>query len=127
MSVASTLLRLLLMISLLLNGVNAAVAAPVAIAAADQAQGSTSTHRSADTDCHGLMASHAAPPAAVAPAAQDPCKIKSCLRSCAQQPALAVQPLLLTGLPARSAAPLPLPTGGLPTPPQLRINRPPIG
>ncbi len=126
MSLASTLLRVVLMLSLLLNGLNAAMAGgheqmgrmAHAMAAADAAEG----------DCHHHAGMKAAPAAqAEAPAHDAHCQIKDCVRSCAQHPLLAVQPQpFLTG-PALSLAPQPMPGAGRPAPPLPPISRPPIG
>lgn len=113
MSLASTLLRVVLMLSLLLNGLNAAMAAAVDRGTAD---------------CHH----HAGPQADAAPQAKAPahdahCQIKDCVRSCAQHPLLGVQPLPVMTGPALSLAPQPMPANGRPAPPLPPISRPPIG
>lgn len=127
MSLASTLLRVVLMLSLLLNGLNAAMAngheemgrmARAAAAAVD----------AGDPDCHhhaGMQADEA--PQAKAPAHDAHCQIKDCLRSCAQHPLLVVQPLPFMAGPALSLAPQPMPATGRPAPPLPPISRPPIG
>lgn len=119
MSLASTLLRLVLMVGLLLNGVNSAAAGqPRATAAADAAP-----------PCH--TAAHAqAAPAAAAPHVQAPdedhCHLEQCLRSCAQQPALvslAALPLLSCHPPGRLP---PVAASDRPTPALPPLQRPPI-
>lgn len=129
MSPASILLRLVLMISLLLNGVNAAMAGNHTDSARAAATRQAAQAPAAGADCHRHMAEHeAAGPTQLSAAADEGhCRIKQCLRSCAQQPVLAVQPLRLPVGPALSLAPLPMPANGLPAPPLLRITRPPIG
>ncbi|WP_439449748.1 CopL family metal-binding regulatory protein [Stenotrophomonas sp. ATs4] len=127
MSLASTLLRVVLMLSLLLNGLNAAMASGheemgrMAHAAAAAVGGG-------DPDCHhhaGMQADEA--PQAKAPAHDAHCQIKDCLRSCAQHPLLVVQPLPFMAGPALSLAPQPMPATGRPAPPLPPISRPPIG
>ncbi|HEL4234609.1 TPA: CopL family metal-binding regulatory protein [Stenotrophomonas maltophilia] len=127
MSLASTLLRVVLMLSLLLNGLNAAMASGheemgrMAHAVAAAVEGGT-------PDCHhhaGMQADEA--PQAKAPAHDAHCQIKDCVRSCAQHPLLAVQALpFLTG-PGLSLTPQPMPANGRPAPPLPPISRPPIG
>ena len=127
MSLASTLLRVVLMLSLLLNGLNAAMASGheemgrMAHAAAAAVDGGTA-------DCHhhaGMQADEA--PQAKAPAHDAHCQIKDCVRSCAQHPLLAVQPQPFLAGPALSLAPQPMPGAGRPAPPLPPISRPPIG
>ncbi|WP_459041410.1 CopL family metal-binding regulatory protein [Stenotrophomonas sp. PSU-St19] len=126
MSLASTLLRVVLMLSLLLNGLNAAMASgheemgrmAHAVAALD----------GGDADCHhhaGMQADEA--PQTKAPAHDAHCQIKDCVRSCAQHPLLVVQPLPYLAGPALSLAPQPMPATGRPAPPLPPISRPPIG
>ena len=126
MSLASTLLRVVLMLSLLLNGLNAAMASghedmgrmAHAVAAAEDGE----------ADCHhhaGMQAEQA--PRAKAPAHDAHCQIKDCVRSCAQHPLLVVQPLPYLAGPALSLAPQPMPANGRPAPPLPPISRPPIG
>ncbi|MEE9890853.1 MAG: CopL family metal-binding regulatory protein [Stenotrophomonas geniculata] len=126
MSLASTLLRVVLMLSLLLNGLNAAMASgheemgrmAHAVAALD----------GGDADCyhHAAMQADQAPQAK-APAHDAHCQIKDCVRSCAQHPLLVVQPLPYLAGPALSLAPQPMPATGRPAPPLPPISRPPIG
>ncbi|HEL4847535.1 MULTISPECIES: CopL family metal-binding regulatory protein [Stenotrophomonas] len=127
MSLASTLLRVVLMLSLLLNGLNAAMASGheemgrMAHAAATAVDGGTA-------DCHhhaGMQADEA--PQAKAPAHDAHCQIKDCVRSCAQHPLLVVLPLPVMAGPALSLAPQPMPANGRPAPPLPPISRPPIG
>ncbi|WP_075676511.1 CopL family metal-binding regulatory protein [Stenotrophomonas sp. TD3] len=127
MSLASTLLRVVLMLSLLLNGLNAAMASGhedmgrMAHAVAAAVNGDT-------PDCHhhaGIQADPA--PQAKAPAHDAHCQIKDCVRSCAQHPLLVVQPLPFMAGPALSLAPQPMPATGRPAPPLPPISRPPIG
>lgn len=126
MSLASTLLRVVLMLSLLLNGLNAAMASgheemgrmAHAVAALD----------GGDADCHRHAAMQAdEAPQAKAPAHDAHCQIKDCVRSCAQHPLLVVQPLPYLAGPALSLAPQPMPATGRPAPPLPPISRPPIG
>ncbi|MCF3498512.1 MULTISPECIES: CopL family metal-binding regulatory protein [Stenotrophomonas maltophilia group] len=126
MSLASTLLRVVLMLSLLLNGLNAAMARgheemgrmAHAVAALD----------GGDADCHHHVGTQADPaPQAKAPAHDAHCQIKDCVRSCAQHPLLVVQPLPFMAGPALSLAPQPMPATGRPAPPLPPISRPPIG
>ncbi|HFF3759491.1 CopL family metal-binding regulatory protein [Stenotrophomonas forensis] len=126
MSLASTLLRVVLMLSLLLNGLNAAMASghedmgrmAHAVAATEDGE----------ADCHhhaGMQAEQA--PQAKAPAHDAHCQIKDCVRSCAQHPLLVVQPLPYLAGPGLSLAPQPMPATGRPAPPLPPISRPPIG
>lgn len=126
MSLASNLLRVVLMLSLLLNGLNAAMASGHeemgrmghAVAAAEDGE----------ADCHhhaGMQAEQA--PQAKAPAHDAHCQIKDCVRSCAQHPLLVVQPLPYLAGPALSLAPQRMPANGRPAPPLPPISRPPIG
>ncbi|CAH0065800.1 CopL family metal-binding regulatory protein [Stenotrophomonas maltophilia] len=126
MSLASTLLRVVLMLSLLLNGLNAAMASgheemgrmAHAVAALD----------GGDADCHHHAAMQADEvPQAKAPAHDAHCQIKDCVRSCAQHPLLVVQPLPYLAGPALSLAPQPMSATGRPAPPLPPISRPPIG
>ncbi|AWH26300.1 CopL family metal-binding regulatory protein [Stenotrophomonas sp. YAU14D1_LEIMI4_1] len=126
MSVASTLLRVVLMLSLLLNGVNAAMAS-------GHAQMGPMAHENAsaaaiEPDCHHHAGMQAEPaPETQAPAHDRHCQMKDCVRSCAQQPLLAVQPLALPVGPAWSLAPPPVHASGRPAPPLPPLSRPPIG
>lgn len=127
MSLTSTLLRVVLMLSLLLNGLNAAMASGheemgrMAHAVAAAAAGG-------DADCRHHAGMQADPaPQAKAPAHDAHCQIKDCVRSCAQHPLLVVQPLPFMAGPALSLAPQPMPATGRPAPPLPPISRPPIG
>ena len=128
MSVASLLLRVVLMISLLLNGLNAAMAAgyPASAAQAATAVAEPPCHSQADA-----ATADGAPEAthrqAQAPPDDGHCKLKECVRACAQQPALATEALVL--LPAEYAGMglLAAHAPGHPTPALPRIQRPPIG
>ncbi len=127
MSLASTLLRVVLMLSLLLNGLNAAMASGheemgrMAHAVEAAAAGG-------DADCHHHAGMQADPaPQAKASAHDAHCQIKDCVRSCAQHPLLVVQPLPFMAGPALSLAPQPMPATGRPAPPLPPISRPPIG
>ncbi len=131
MSASGLLLRVVLMLSLLLNGLNVAMAGPMALALAEPATASR-----AAPPCHGeapaatLPHDHHAMPGAAsgvqAPHDGDHCKIKDCLRSCAQQPSLTAQVAWLATPPPLSLAPLPAAHPSQPTPPLDRITRPPI-
>lgn len=127
MSLASTLLRVVLMLSLLLNGLNAAMASGhedmgrMAHAVAAAVDGG-------DADCHHHAAMQTdEAPQAKAPAHDAHCQIKDCVRSCAQHPLLVVQPLPYLAGPGLSLAPQPMPATGRPAPPLPPISRPPIG
>ncbi|AIL06996.1 TPA: CopL family metal-binding regulatory protein [Stenotrophomonas maltophilia] len=126
MSLASTLLRVVLMLSLLLNGLNAAMAS-------GHEEMGRMAHTAAaleggNADCHhhaGMQADQA--PQTKAPAHDAHCQIKDCVRSCAQHPLLVVQALPFMAGPALSLAPQPMPATGRPAPPLPPISRPPIG
>ncbi|WP_294989852.1 CopL family metal-binding regulatory protein [uncultured Stenotrophomonas sp.] len=127
MSLASTLLRVVLMLSLLLNGLNAAMASGHE-EMGRMTHAMTTAMDSGTADCHH----HAGPQADAAPQAKAPahdahCQIKDCVRSCAQHPLLGVQPLPVMTGPALSLAPQPMPANGRPAPPLPPISRPPIG
>lgn len=130
MSASGLLLRVVLMLSLLLNGLNVAMAGPMALALAEPAvAGSVAPpcHGEAPaTAAHDHHAMTAPGAAAQAPHDGDHCKIKDCLRSCAQQPSLTVQVAWLATPPPVSMAPLTAARPTLPTPPLGRITRPPI-
>lgn len=126
MSASGLLLRVVLMLSLLLNGLNAALAGPMVL---DMAEATTAP-APAKPPCHGD--SHAALPdvpsgsQAPSPDDSDHCKVKDCLRSCAQQPGLAVQIAWIPVTQPRALAPLPVAHASLPSLPLDRITRPPI-
>ncbi|MER2023045.1 MAG: CopL family metal-binding regulatory protein [Stenotrophomonas sp.] len=130
MSASGLLLRVVLMLSLLLNGLNVAMAGPMGLALAEPAVASN-----AAPPCHGdapAAAAHDHPAMAAAttgvqaPHDGDHCKIKDCLRSCAQQPSLTVQVAWLATPPPVSMSPPNTVHPSLPTPPLDRITRPPI-
>lgn len=118
------------MLSLLLNGLNAAMAGPMALAMAQPAtRAAPPCHTDAPTPgAHHAHAVAAATGAGVqAPHDGDHCKIKECLRSCAQQPSLTVAIAWLPSPPPPALAPISHARAALPTPPLDRITRPPIG
>lgn len=128
MSAAGLLLRMVLMLSLLLNGLNAALAGPMALAMAAPVPAAP-----AASPCHGDAPApvphghHAAPaPDLASTPDSDHCKIKDCLRSCAQQPSLTVAIAWLAAAPPLWRAPQAPALPAEPTPPQERITRPPI-
>lgn len=129
MSAGSLLLRVVLMLSLLLNGLNAAMAGPMALAMAMPA---AATGDAPAPPCHGdgHAAMHSdvaeAPAPAQAPDDSDHCKIKDCLRNCAQQPGLTAQIAWIPAPPPLSLAPLAATQDSLPSLPLERISRPPI-
>ncbi|MEN5427974.1 CopL family metal-binding regulatory protein [Stenotrophomonas pennii] len=127
MSVASLLLRVMLMISLLLNGLNAAMAG-------EHRMDAPETAPAAAPPCHGHAAAHSGlqPPHAndhQTQAVPDDahCKLKDCVRTCAQQPALAAEGLALFAADYAGTRPLQQHAPGHPTPALPRIQRPPIG
>lgn len=130
MSAGGLLLRVVLMLSLLLNGLNAAMAAPMALAMAIPPAAAT-----AAPPCHDAPAATPMQPGhhshidagAQAPHDGDHCAIKDCLRSCAQQSSLPPSIAWLPSPPPLSLAPVSLPRPALPAPPLDRITRPPIG
>ncbi|MFL9584537.1 CopL family metal-binding regulatory protein [Stenotrophomonas sp. AB1(2024)] len=127
MSAGSLLLRVVLMLSLLLNGLNAAMAGPMLLAMAMPA----AAEKPAAPPCHGEgpAAMHGAPAEtpAQAPDGSDHCKIKDCLRNCAQQPSLTAQIAWIPVPPPPSPVLLRVAHPSLPSPPLDRITRPPIG
>lgn len=127
MSLASTLLRVVLMLSLLLNGLNAAMASGHE-EMGRMAHALATAVDDGDPGCHHHAGMQADPaPQAKAPAHDAHCQIKDCVRSCAQHPLLVVQPLPFMAGPALSLAPQPMPATGRPAPPLPPISRPPIG
>ena len=122
MSAGGLLLRVVLMLSLLLNGLNAAMAGPMVLAMATPA----AAEDAPAPPCHGQdhAAVHGAP--AQAPDDSEHCRIKDCLRNCAQQPSLAVQIAWLPVPPPPSPVLLRVAHPALPSPPLDRITRPPI-
>lgn len=130
MSASGLLLRVVLMLSLLLNGLNVAMAGPMALAMAEPSRTSTP-----GTPCHGdapMPAAHhhdamaTADTSVQAPHDGDHCKIKDCLRSCAQQPSLTVQIAWIATPPPLSLAPILTAHPSRVMPPLDRITRPPI-
>ncbi|MEG2804582.1 CopL family metal-binding regulatory protein [Stenotrophomonas sp.] len=132
MSVGGLLLRVVLMLSLLLNGLNAALAGPMALA---MATATTAAPADAAPPCHDtpptttLAPAHPADADAGAQAPHDDthCRLKDCLRSCAQQPGLTATIAWLPSPPPLAMAPPHPPRPALPSPPLDRITRPPIG
>jgi len=122
MSAGGLLLRVVLMLSLLLNGLNAAMAGPMVLAMATP----TAAEDASAPPCHGQ--DHAALHRTPAPAPDDGehCRIKDCLRSCAQQPSLTAQIAWLPIPPPPSPVLLHAAQPSLPSPPLDRITRPPI-
>ncbi len=126
MSAGGLLLRVVLMLSLLLNGLNAAMAGPMVL---EMAQ-APAAPQAAAPPCHGE--GHAAVPTAPTgtdhhgPEDSEHCKIKDCLRNCAQQPSLTAQIAWLPIPPPLFQAPLPVASARLPSLPLDRITRPPI-
>ncbi|WNH53142.1 CopL family metal-binding regulatory protein [Stenotrophomonas oahuensis] len=133
MSPGGLLLRVVLMLSLLFNGLNIGMAAPMALAllpTVATAPGAPPCHSEAAT-AHG---GHDAVPAqahtpghdAQKPHDGDQCRLKDCLRNCAQQPSLTAQVLWLPTPMPLAQAPLRESGAALPPPPLDRITRPPI-
>ncbi|AOA73290.1 hypothetical protein BAY15_2856 [Stenotrophomonas rhizophila] len=114
------------MLSLLLNGLNAAMAGPMVLAMATPA----AAEDAPAPPCHGQehAATHSAPaePPAQAPDDGEHCRIKDCLRNCAQQPSLTVQIAWIPVPPPPSPLLLQVAHPSLPSPPLDRITRPPI-
>ncbi|WP_411851868.1 CopL family metal-binding regulatory protein [Stenotrophomonas sp. LGBM10] len=128
MTAGGLLLRLILMLSLLLNGLNVALAGSMTLALAQPADTAVAAPA---PPCHGHEASAPPAPAVVLDHAQAPhdgdhCKIKDCLRTCAQQPSLAVQIAWIATPAPPALAPLPPARATLPSLPLDRITRPPI-
>lgn len=133
MSPGGLLLRVVLMLSLLFNGLNVGMAAPMALAllpAAAAAATEPPCHSQPVSvhAAHGTEASAGHVPAHTVPAPHDSdhCRLKDCLRNCAQQPSLTAQVLWLPSPPPSAPAPLSQIQTALPTPPLDRISRPPI-
>lgn len=126
MSAGGLLLRVVLMLSLLLNGLNAAMAGPMLLEMAQPAP----AQASAQPPCHGNMPAtlHDAPVDLPGQAADDSdhCKIRDCLRSCAQQPSLTAQIAWIPSPPPLWPAPTGITQPTLPSVPLDRITRPPI-
>lgn len=131
MTPGGLLLRVVLMLSLLLNGLNAAMAGPMtlAMAHATSVEPASPCHGDAPAPAMPAHHDHAAADTAgtQAPHDGDHCKIKDCLRSCAQQPSLTVSVAWLPSPPPPALAPLGHTRAALPMPPLDRITRPPIG
>ncbi|MCF7749228.1 CopL family metal-binding regulatory protein [Bacillus subtilis subsp. subtilis] len=127
MTPGGLLLRVMLMLSLLLNGLNVAVAAPMALAMITPATADAAPPCHGDAPAPPVHAAHPAGNGAQAPHDGDHCKIKECLRSCAQQPSLTVAVAWLPSPPPPALAPITHARAALPTPPLDRITRPPIG
>lgn len=131
MSAGSLLLRVVLIFSLLLNGLNVAMAGPMAIALATPVAATPAPpchgHGQAAALHQGDHAGMAHAPAVQAPHDGDHCKIKECLRNCAQQPSLAATIAWIASPPPLTLAPLERTRPALPAVPLDRITRPPIG
>ena len=123
MSVASTLLRVVLMLSLLFNGLNVAMASAQAMPATAE----TAAKTAPPCHTHADMAAEPLASQLQAPIDDSHCKLKDCLRACAQQPALAATGALLLPVAPADAGPFPQHATDLPTPSLQRIQRPPIG
>jgi len=129
MSAGGLLLRVVLMLSLFLNGLNAAMAGPMVLAMAMPAAPigdapAPPCHGEGHAAMHGDQADAPAP--AQAPDDSEHCRIKDCLRNCAQQPGLTAQIAWIPTPPPLSPAPLPATQDVLRSPPLDRITRPPI-
>ena len=131
MPLASTLLRLLLMLSLLLNGANAAMAGEYVLHAAQERDAA------AAPPCHRMPAGSAldAPASAVhgvsgahsdAPPGEADCRMKDCARACAQLPLMGVAALPALHGPWRALAPSTAIDANRPAPALPRVVRPPI-
>lgn len=131
MSAGNLLLRVVLMLSLLLNGLNVAMAGPMTLALATPVAAAPAPPCHGDAPApvmhHDHPASTAAGAALQAPHDGDHCKIKDCLRNCAQQPGLTVAIAWLPNPPPVWSAPVSPPRQALSPPPLDRITRPPIG
>ncbi len=133
MSPGGLLLRVVLMLSLLFNGLNVGMAAPMALALLPSA-----AKTAAEPPCHSqpdlAQAAPGAEPAAghgrghdgLAPHDGDHGRLKDCLRDCAQQPSLTAQVRWLPAPSPTAPAPLQFARAALPAPPLDRISRPPI-
>lgn len=131
MSLASTLLRVLLMLSLLLNGAHAAMAGEYVLHAAQE------TDTAASPPCHGMPTADGADVAAStahgltgahsdAPPGDAHCRMKDCARACAQLPLMGVAALPPLHGPWRTLAPSTALEADRPAPPLPRAVRPPI-
>lgn len=126
MSAGGLLLRVVLMLSLLLNGLNAAMAGPMMLAMATPAAAEDAPAPPCHGQEHAAMHSAPAEPPAQAPDDGEHCRIKDCLRNCAQQPSLTVQIASIPVPPPPSPVLLQVVPPSLPSPPLDRITRPPI-
>ncbi len=127
MSAGSLLLRVVLIFSLLLNGLNVAMAAPMAMALAAPVAAAPAAPCHGDAQAMAMHHDHHPDAAAQAPHDGDHCKIKECLRNCAQQPSLAATIAWIASPPPLTLAPLERTRQALPALPLDRITRPPIG
>jgi len=125
MPFASVLLRVVLMLSLLLNGLNAAVAGEY------PQRATTPAATDVAPPCHGhdamAMGGDAAVGALIAAGDDGHCRIKDCLRTCAQQPLLGAATLPPLHAPWFTFAPPAKADRDRPAPALPRIQRPPIG
>jgi len=132
MSRASLLLRVLLLISLLVNGLGVAVAGSHGAASPSPA-----AQPSAAPPCHDGTTAAALPPGGdhhathdqsdpQAPDGKPHCTGIDCLRACAQQPALTFTALVLPRAPAIGSQPERPLDQGLPSPLLPTLHRPPI-
>ncbi|KAF1017641.1 MAG: hypothetical protein GAK31_00909 [Stenotrophomonas maltophilia] len=132
MSAPSLLLRIVLMLSLLLNGLNAALASghedmvrhAAPVAALGHAGMADCPHHSG-ASAEGVADD--ATPQADASGHDAHAQINDCMRSCAQHPLLAVQPLPFLAAPGPAIAPPVMARDGRPSPPLPPASRPPIG
>lgn len=130
MSAPSLLLRIVLMLSLLLNGLNAALASGHEDMGRASARMQVIEHASmADCPHHGSAGMNADgdAPASDATGHDAHAQIKDCMRSCAQHPLLAVLPLPFLASPGLAPPPPVMTRDGLPSPPLPPASRPPIG
>lgn len=127
MSLASSLLRALLMLSLLLNGANAAMAGDYLLHAGGERAAVSTT-----APCHEALEAHEPAPSAHAahhsdaPPDEDQCRMKECARACAQLPLIGVAGLPPLQGPWRTAAPSTALEADRPAPALPRVVRPPI-
>ncbi|WP_312318066.1 CopL family metal-binding regulatory protein [Stenotrophomonas sp.] len=129
MSPGGLLLRVVLMLSLLFNGLNVGMAAPMALAllpAAAVERGQPPCHSQATAHHPEPAADHGAGHDASTPHDGDHCRLKDCLRNCAQQPSLTAHVLWLPAPAPIAQAPQGQVGASLPPPPLDRISRPPI-
>lgn len=129
MSPGGLLLRVVLIFSLLFNGLNIGMAAPMALAllpAAPVEHGQPPCHSQATVHHAAPAADHGTGHDGSTPHDGDHCQLKDCLRNCAQQPSLTAQLRWLPTPPPAAPAPFPQPRASLPSPLLDRISRPPI-